>query len=208
MQRIHTFDGTRIVAGEQLTMGYGYGLRVGDSPTLGRLVTHAGGLPGYGSNMRWLQGRRLGAIAVGNRTYAPMSELTMRMLQLLAHAGLAPRPAPALSAALERAVHRLVDLLGDWDDAAAEALFADNVAPDDPYVRRAAAAAHLVEACRGPLVIEAIDPVSATAGVVRLRHPSGTPVRIVVELAPLTPPQVQEYRIELPPVGTDGDAAG
>jgi hypothetical protein len=105
-------------------------------------------------------------------------------------------------------VHRLVDLLGDWDDAAAEALFADNVAPDDPYVRRAAAAAHLVEACRGPLVIEAIDPVSATAGVVRLRHPSGTPVRIVVELAPLTPPQVQEYRIELPPVGTDGDAAG
>ncbi len=208
MQRIHTFDGMRKVAGEQLVMGYGYGLRIGDSSTLGRLVTHAGGLPGFGSNMRWLQGRRLGAIAVGNRTYAPMSELTMRMLQLLSGAGRAPRPAPTVSAALDAAARRLVALLGSWDDTTADALFADNVAPDDAYARRAAAAANLVGACGGALDIEAGDPIDAATGVVRLRHPSGTPARLRVELAPLLPPRVQHYDIELPKTGTDGSGAG
>jgi CubicO group peptidase (beta-lactamase class C family) len=208
MQRIHTFDGPRDLAGERLVMGYGYGLRVGDSPTLGRLVTHAGGLPGFGSNMRWLQGRRLGAIAVSNRTYAPMSELTMRMLQLLARAGLVPHPTPVVSSALDDAARRLVELLGDWNDVRADALLADNVAPDDPYTRRKAAAAHLVEACGGSLVIEGIDPIDAATGVVRLRHPSGTPAQLRVELAPLVPTRIQLYRAELPRAGTDGAGAG
>lgn len=206
MQRMHTFDGTRTLAGEQLIMGYGYGLRVGTSPTMGRLVTHAGGLPGFGSNMRWLQGRRLGAIAVSNRTYAPMSELTMRMLQQLWRAGLGTRPAPTVSAELDEAVRRLVELLADWDDATADELFADNVAPDDAYARRAAAAGQLLEACGGAFVVEGIDPIDAATGVARLRHPSGSPVRLRVELAPLVPIRVQHYHPELPVAGTDGGA--
>lgn len=207
MQRIHTFDGPRELAGEVLTMGYGYGVRVGDSPSLGRLATHAGGLPGYGSNMRWLPGRRRGAIAISNVTYAPMSELTLRMLQVLGRAGLAPRTSPdrqQVSPELVGAADRLVALLGAWDDDGAAALFADNVAPDDPFERRRAAAARLVAACGGPLLVEGIDPINATAGVIRLHHPGGTPVRVRIELGPLQPPRVQQYTIDLPAPVPDG----
>ena len=33
--------------------GYGAGLRAADDTHLGAVVSHAGGLPGFGSNMRW-----------------------------------------------------------------------------------------------------------------------------------------------------------
>jgi CubicO group peptidase (beta-lactamase class C family) len=206
MQRIHTFHGVRPLAGQQIAMGYGYGLRVGDSPTLGRIVTHAGGLPGYGSNMRWLSGRGIGAIALSNGTYAPMSELTMRMLMLLGEAGLAPSATPSLPAHLRDAAAKLVALLGQWSDDAAAALFADNVAPDESFARRSAAALQLVEACGGTLVVEAIDASSAGEASIRLRHPSGTPAHVRLELAPLRQARLQLYEITLPATSTRHDA--
>lgn len=203
MQRIHTFVGTTTLAGQRLTAGYGYGLRIADSPTLGRIVTHAGGLPGYGSNMRWLSGRGIGAVALSNGTYAPMSELTMRMLILLGDAGAVPATTVAVPEHLHDAAARLVALLDDWSDDAADALFADNVAPDESFARRAAAARHLVEACGGSLVVQGITASSASEATVELRHPSGAPVVLRVELAPLLPVRVQLYTVTMPGPTTD-----
>jgi CubicO group peptidase (beta-lactamase class C family) len=202
MQRIHTFDGSRMLAGQRLTMGYGYGLRVGDSPTLGRIVTHAGGLPGYGSNMRWLSRRRLGAVALANGTYAPMSELTMRMLMLLDEAGAVPSAPQPPSPEVADAAAALVGLLGDWrdemTDEMTDAVFADNVAPDESFARRADAARRLVDACGGSLEVLAITPSSGAGATIDLAHPSGTPARVRFELAPTRPLRVQWYEITLP----------
>jgi CubicO group peptidase (beta-lactamase class C family) len=202
MQRIHTFDGSRMLAGQRLTMGYGYGLRVGDSPTLGRIVTHAGGLPGYGSNMRWLSRRRLGAVALANGTYAPMSELTMRMLMLLDEAGAVPSAPQPPSPEVADAAAALVGLLGDWrdemTDEMTDAVFADNVAPDESFARRADAARRLVDACGGSLEVLAITPSSGAGATIDLAHPSGTPARVRFELAPGRPLRVQYYEIILP----------
>jgi hypothetical protein len=89
-----------------------------------------------------------------------------------------------------------VALLGDWDDTTASELFSDNVAPDDSLARRRAAADRLVATCGGSLRILRITPASATSGDVHLVHPSGTPIRVTVQLGPLQPPRIQLYTIE------------
>ena len=71
--------------------GYGFGMQVIHDQRFGHIAGHSGGLPGYGSNMRWLPGRRVGAVALANSTYAPMRLLTRRMIEVLDDHGLVPR---------------------------------------------------------------------------------------------------------------------
>ena len=121
------------------------------------MVSHSGGYPGFGSNMRWHPATGLGVIALGNGTYAPMSSLADLVLGALLprlasyHVALSPAdPGSAVRAAAApvpparapvagrpwrppSAVNRL---LTDWDDAAADALFSENVALDRPYQER------------------------------------------------------------------------
>lgn len=54
----------------QLTSSaYGYGLSVTQTCDFRAIVAHSGGLPGYGSVMRWLPDYGVGLIAFGNLTY-------------------------------------------------------------------------------------------------------------------------------------------
>src|SRR5688572_13123484 len=49
--------------------GYGYGLGVAQDCRFAYVIGHGGGLPGYGSLMRWLPGYGVGLIAMSNLTY-------------------------------------------------------------------------------------------------------------------------------------------
>lgn len=195
MQRIHTYQGTTELAGHRSPTGYGYGLNVRDDAVLGAVVAHSGGLPGYGSNMRWVRGRGVGAIALANATYAPMSTLTLQMLHALHVQGLvppAPRPAAPL---LMEAAPRLVALLNEWDDATAAALFADNVALDESFARRAAAAAKVGEA-HGLLELIEVVPDRATSGEITVRgSASGATLHLDVQLSPEPGAGVQWYEL-------------
>jgi CubicO group peptidase (beta-lactamase class C family) len=96
--------------------GYAFGLRVSQTCDFDAVVSHSGGLPGYGSLMRWLPDYGVGFIAFGSRTYTGWGGVADEVLARLAKAGgLQPRavqPSPALVAAKD-AVSRLVDC---WDD--------------------------------------------------------------------------------------------
>src|SRR5437764_975819 len=59
---------------------YGFGLFVDEHPVLGRIVSHSGGYPGFGSNMAWHPATGTGVIALGNSTYAAMAPLAARLL--------------------------------------------------------------------------------------------------------------------------------
>ncbi len=59
---------------------YGFGLFVEEYPDLGRVVSHSGGYPGFGSNMRWHPATGTGVIALGNSTYSAMMALAARLL--------------------------------------------------------------------------------------------------------------------------------
>ena len=49
------------------------------------------GCPATDRNMRWIPGRGVGVVALANSTYAPMSMMARRMLEIVDEHGLAPR---------------------------------------------------------------------------------------------------------------------
>ena len=195
MQRMHTYIGVTAMAGRSSPAGYGLGLNVRDDPTLGTVVAHAGGLPGYGSNMRWLAGRGVGAIALGNSTYAPMGVLTMQMLDTLHAHGTVPAAPRIEASGWESAARRLVALLNSWSDPDASSLFADNVALDESFDRRRDEVQRVIQE-HGQLRIAGLRPTAATMGTIDVEG-SGTPFTITMEQSPLAGGPVQFYEINL-----------
>jgi CubicO group peptidase (beta-lactamase class C family) len=194
---------------------YGFGLFIDEDPATGRVVSHSGGYPGFGSNMRWHPATGTGVIALGNGTYAPMTVLTGLILEALvprrrtyqvalafpSHHPAEGQPAeggpwPETLAARE-AVGRL---LADWDDATAEALFTENVALDRPYGERL----HDIAVLRDRLGAFADSPDRApehdTPAHCRwfLTGEGGT-VQAQIQLNPQKPPRVQSLTLAIPP---------
>jgi hypothetical protein len=139
--------------------------------------------------MRWVKGTRVGLIALGNATYVPMRFATRRALSALTAAGLVRRPKPSATPPLVEAGTALFNLLLDWDDQRASAMFADNVAPDDPLAERRRAAAALVSR-HGALKLARIDAVSRTSGRI-VAHSATSEIAISFSLAPVG--GVQKY---------------
>jgi CubicO group peptidase (beta-lactamase class C family) len=188
---------------------YGFGLFVDEDPALGRVVNHSGGYPGFGTNMRWHPATGLGVIALGNGTYAGMSVLSDLVLRSIVprsaayQVSLAPAggPWPETLKARE-AVDRLLASSDDtgWDDAAANALFSDNVALDAPYSERRHAIA-LVRSRIGEFRASGSrPPESDTPAHCRwwLTGERGT-VQAQIQLNPERPPRVQSLTIAVPP---------
>jgi CubicO group peptidase (beta-lactamase class C family) len=174
--------------------GYGLGLMITHDLRFGYIVGHPGGLPGFGSFMRWLPDRGVGVVALGNLTYAPMDPATLECLELLDHLGALPPkasivPAPALIAARDR----LAWLLNAWDDELADDLFAANVFADEERDRRRNQATVLQERC-GPLTPGELEASSATAAAFDLHGQRGD-VRVSLSLSPEVPPRVQWYEV-------------
>jgi CubicO group peptidase (beta-lactamase class C family) len=171
--------------------GYGLGLNIVLHDALGFVVTHSGGLPGFGSNMRWSPTAGAGLIALGNLTYAPMAEATAAVLDALVANGLVAADPPAPSDAVQRAAACLVGLHNTWDSDAAGDLFADNVFLDAPEARRRDAAARLGDA-HGPFTLARVEVESATSATA-IAHGNGVELRVEFDLHPLVPPRVQHY---------------
>ncbi len=193
MQRMHNYAGQRPLDGVRVPTGYGFGLVVRDDPTVGKVVDHSGGLPGYGTNMRWLAGTGMGAIALANTTYAPMAEITMRMLYAWHETGGVTRVSVEPSAEFAARAAQLVALLNDWQHDTARGLFADNVDLDESLERRAVAARALIER-HGTLTLLALHPTSWANGEVEVQG-WGESFRIGLQLAPLAGGPIQLYRL-------------
>jgi CubicO group peptidase (beta-lactamase class C family) len=141
---------------------YGYGLTHSNDPLLGMRIHHAGGLPGYGSHVLMLPERGWGVFAFGNRTYAPMSRLTLDVAERL-HAA-APPAAPAdPSPALLRAVNAIVAAYASGCIEGGDRPFAVNFLLDTPAPSRDAELAALKQRL-GEGRLERIDPIHALAG--------------------------------------------
>ncbi len=201
MQTIQRYIGPRTLRGISSPTGYGYGLRILDEAILGRVVTHSGGLPGYGSNMRWLQGIGTGVIALANSTYAPMTELTARILDLVVDQGFGTKREPVVAGELQALGRRLVALLnsiGDWDASAAHDVFADNVVLDKNLERRRRDVAKLIGE-GGPLSITRWAYVNDADTTVELTDAAGDHLDLTFSVAPIRPLRVQEYDLSRRP---------
>jgi hypothetical protein len=81
-------------------------------------------------------------------------------------------------------------LLSSWDDRSADDLFADNVALDDAYERRRAAAT----AVGGPLRLDGVRATSRTSATATVAS-GDTTWTLELQLSPQVPPRVQWYEL-------------
>jgi CubicO group peptidase (beta-lactamase class C family) len=201
MQQIARFGGARIVRNaESNTLqlnagGYDYGLGSSQNCTFRLVVAHGGGLPGFGSTMRWLPDYGVGIIALGNRTYSGWTPAAIASLDALFRSGgLQPRsvqPAPVLTKARD-AVSQLINR---WDDKLADSIAAENLFLDKSKDRRRKSFEewHIkVGTCSndGPFEVE-----NALRGK-WLMHCERGSLQGEVTLAPTMPPLVQHMEVK------------
>src|SRR5262245_25164242 len=143
-------------------LSYGFGLFVEEDPVRGRVASHSGGYPGFGSNMRWHPETGSGVIVLANSTYSAAHSLAASLLDaaLQQHppartarrwaaserAAVGQRAAPAGPAgpagsagawpATLAAQREANKLLYRWNNGRANRLFSENVARDEPYPER------------------------------------------------------------------------
>ena len=201
---------------------YGFGLFVDEDPALGRVVSHSGGYPGFGSNMRWHPATGLGVIALGNGTYAPMSGA--------GRPGARGRCSPARRRTTSRSRPRPGPTTGARPPAASPASAAGrgrrpwrrrrwsatcsptgttrwptrcsrpNVALDRPYPERRADLA-LLRSRIGAFTVDASRPAESDTPAHRrwwLAGEHGT-VAVAIQLSPQRPPRVQSLTFAVPP---------
>lgn len=164
------------------------------------VVGHGGGLPGYGSLMRWLPEHGVGLIAMSNLTYGGFNGLFNETLLALHRSGaLQPRVAQP-SRALLAAQSDVSQLIVKWDDSLANRIAADNLFLDvaaDVRTNRLKALAQQHGTCRPAT---SIDPENALRGGWRMMCDRGW-LNVFITLAPTMPPKVQLISITsvLPP---------
>jgi CubicO group peptidase (beta-lactamase class C family) len=175
--------------------GYGFGLRISETCDFAHVVAHSGGLPGFGSQMRWLPEYGVGLIAFGNRTYTGWGPVLDQAVEMLKKTGgLQPRvvqPSPALVEA-KVAVSQLVSA---WDDALADKIAAVNLFLDRSKDRRRAefdALRTKLGSCRAEDRFDFVE--NALRGDWLLRCERGN-ARASITLAPTIPPTVQYMEV-------------
>jgi CubicO group peptidase (beta-lactamase class C family) len=192
---------------------YGFGLFVDEDQDAGRVVSHSGGYPGFGSNMRWHPATGLGVIALGNATYAQMSTVSALVMDAILPRSASYQVALAPGRATEEssvpgapwpetltAQDAADRLLRDWDDAAAGALFSDNVALDSPYQERRLTI-DLIRERIGEFAPSRTRPAESDTPAHRrwwLTGERGT-VQAQIQLSPERPPRVMSLTLAVPP---------
>jgi CubicO group peptidase (beta-lactamase class C family) len=190
----------------QLTAGgYGYGLRIWQSCAFRHIVAHSGGLPGFGSHMRWFPEQGVGIVALGNLTYTSWGPVVDRVVAVLERSGgMFPRPATPSPALLE-AREAVTKLVMAWDDRLADRIAAENLFLDQSRERRRKAIDLLHEQYGACAPQPGFDVENALRGTWLMKCERGT-LRVAITLAPTIPPQVQHLEVEPYSPGQPGAA--
>jgi len=205
MWRVRPTVVTRDAAGDiRLNVGgYGFGLGISQTCDFGHVVAHSGGLPGFGSQMRWLPEYGVGLIALGNRTYTGWGGMFDEALAILRRSdALVPRQVQ-LAPALVEARRSVNTLISSWDGVLIDRLAAMNLFLDRSKERRQAEFAALRESmglCRerpGFLYSK-----NALRGDWLLECERGL-IQVSVTLAPTPRPGIQHLELRGLPLDAD-----
>lgn len=189
--------------------GYGYGLGISQTCAFSHIVAHSGGLPGFGSLMRWLPEYGVGIIAFGNVTYTGWGGVVNNALDLLAKTGgLQPR-VPQPSDALVEARDAVSRLINRWSDQDADRVAAMNLFLDRSKDRRRREIEDLkakVGSCAAPTAFDSVE--NALRGAWTMTCERGD-LRVSITLAPTIPPRVQFLDVSAaPPAAPPAPATG
>jgi CubicO group peptidase (beta-lactamase class C family) len=187
----YTFPDGRTCA---IANAYGYGVRWMSDCNGRTYIFHSGGLPGFGSQWRIMPDYGIGVVAFGNRTYAPMGPVNLRVLDtLIKIAGLQPRQ-PATSKILEQRKAALLKLLPDWNNAQQGGIFAENFFADYPVDSLRKQARDLYSKAGKIIAVKEMKPGNQLRGSFILEG-ERTNIEIYFTLSPENPPLIQEYKM-------------
>ena len=179
-------------------LAYGYGLGIRQTCDYRQIVSHSGGLPGFGSQMRWLVDEGIGLVAMGNLTYTGWGGVLDQATDILAKTGGVTRRMPVPSAALVAAKNDVSRLVSAWDDALADRIAAVNLFMDESRDRRR----RQIEGYRteyGTCRADgAFDVENALRGAWTMTCERGA-LRVSITLAPTMPPKVQFLSVQPAP---------
>lgn len=193
--------------GVQLSaLSYGYGLRIRQSCDYRQIVAHSGGLPGFGSQMRWLTDEGIGIIAMGTLTYTSWDATFDAVTAALARTGALTRRQPEPSAALLAAKEDVTRLVNQWDDGLADRIAAVNLFLDESKDRRRRQITALRESV-GTCRAGTFDVENALRGQWNMTCEKGT-LRVAITLAPTMPPKVQYLSVQPAPASPPAKVCG
>ena len=194
-------NGTPVVLN---SLGYGYGLGVRQTCDIKSIVSHSGGLPGFGSQMRWLVEEGVGFIAMGNLTYTGWGGVLDQATAAMAKTGGLTRRMAEPSQALLAAKNDVTSLILKWDDGLADRIAAVNLYLDQAKERRRQQIASLRSEVGTCQAAGAFEVENALRGQWTMTCERGS-LRVAITLAPTTPPKVQYLsvsRSDITPAGT------
>ncbi len=176
--------------------GYGFGLRLRTDCRFEHIVSHGGGLPGFGSYMEWLPDYGVGLVAMATLTYSGPSEPISRAWDAMRQTGaLQPRELPPSPVLVEMREH-ILHLWSHWNDQEVQQIAAMNLLIDVPAQQRRAEIEQLqqhVGACTapGPLV-----PENWLRGQFNLQCERAT-VGVFFTVSPIRPARIQYLTFKL-----------
>ena len=175
--------------------GYGYGLRVSADCRFERIVSHGGGLPGFGSFMQWLPEYGVGMFAMATLTYSgPSQPISAAWDVMLKSGGLKKRELPPTPRQTEMRDH-VFNLWKRWDDREVEKIAAVNFLLDAPASQRQAEIRALKNEVGECTTAGNLRAENWLRGQFNLQCAKGT-VGAFFTLAPTQPPAMQhlEFR--------------
>jgi CubicO group peptidase (beta-lactamase class C family) len=181
------------------TGGYGFALRISQTCEFPLVVAHSGGLPGYGSQMRWLPDYGVGIIAFGNLRYTGWgAPIDAAVAALSATGALQPRVVHA-APALQQARDAIARLVIRWDDRSADGIAAENLFLDSDKAHRRADLDRLHQQMGECTAGDGFDDVdNPLRGQWTMPCERGR-LRVAITLAPTAPPKVQSWTVSVAP---------
>jgi CubicO group peptidase (beta-lactamase class C family) len=179
--------------------GYGFGLIVEHDLRRGEIIWHLGGLPGFGSAMRWHPSSGLGVVALANATYSPCFQVVAKALDMLLSDNASPiRVAPWLQTLAAQG--NVMKLLDRWDPDLASRVFAGNVDMDEPLVNRRANVERIREQI-GELSPDQPSAVEVTspAGITWWMRGKHGRVKVEIRMNPEMYPEIQTLELTVVP---------
>ena len=185
------YPGGRLCA---VTSAYGYGLGWMSDCEERVMISHSGGLPGFGSQWRIMPDYGIGVVAFGNRTYAPMGSINIQVLDtLIKMAALTPRQQP-VSDILAKKQQELMNVLPDWKNAETSGLFAENFFADYPIDSLRKQAQQWFTRIGSIQKINKIMAENRLRGQFRVDGENGS-LNIYFTLSPEKEPRIQQYQL-------------
>jgi len=176
------------------TSSYSYGLNWTIDAEKKKSVGHSGGLPGFGSNWRFLPDFGIGVILFANVTYAPTSRINLIVLDTLIQlAQLKPRLVKVSNILIERQT-QLAKIITHWDQSTP--IFAENFFDDYPIEDLKKSADAIFKKMGNIIKVNTMIPENQLRGYCIIDCEK-VKLKLSFTLTPENPALIQEYHLTI-----------